>query len=95
MAANGTSVFASTSSNNQTSIINKKTLAQTTIQSYVTTTSDPVTAITASAGGIVFVTFSAGPNAGFAEFNNESQYLAAGQYFNFTVIAGTQNATSF
>ena len=95
MAANGTSVFASTSSNNQASIINKKTLAQTTIQSYVTTTSDPVTAITASAGGIVFVTFSAGPNAGFAEFNNESQYLAAGQYFNFTVIAGTQNATSF
>ncbi len=77
MAANGTSVFASTSSNNQAAIIDKKTFAQSTIQSYVTATGNPVTAITASHGGIVFVTFGAGPNAGFAEFNNESQYLGS------------------
>jgi hypothetical protein len=95
MAANDTGIFAGTSSNNQAAIVNKKTFAQTTIQSYVTDTSDSVTAITASGGGIVFVTFGTGPNAGFAEFNNESQYLAAGQYFNFTVLAGTQNATTF
>jgi hypothetical protein len=87
--------FASTSSNNQAAIINKKRFAQTTIQSYVTNTGDAVSAITASKGGVVFVTFGTGPNAGFAEFNNESQYLAAGQYFNFTVLAGTQNATTF
>jgi hypothetical protein len=95
MAANDTSVFASTSINNQASIIDKKTFAQTTIQSYVTTINDPVTQITVDVEGVVFVTFGTGPTAGFAEFNDESQYLAAGQYFNFTVLAGTENATTF
>jgi hypothetical protein len=95
MAANDTSVFASTSVNNQASIIDKKTFAQTTIQSYVTATDNPVTQITVDTEGVVFVTFGTGPNAGFAEFNDESQYLAAGQNFNFTVLAGTANATTF
>ena len=46
MAANGTSVFAGTSVNYQASIIDKKTFAQSTIQSYVTATDNPVTQIT-------------------------------------------------
>ena len=95
MAANDTSVFASTSANNQASIINKKTFAETTIQSYVAANNGPVTQITAADEGVVFVTFVTGPIAGFAEFNNQSQYLAAGQNFNFTVLAGTANATTF
>ena len=95
MAANDTSAFASTSANNQASIINKKTFAETTIQSFVTATDSPVTQITAADEGVVFVTFGTGPTAGFAEFNNASQYLAAGQNFNFTVLAGTANATTF
>jgi hypothetical protein len=95
MAANDTSVFASTGANNQASIINKKTFAETIIQSYVTTTDSPVTQITAADQGIVFVTFGTGPTAGFAEFSNESNYLAAGQYFNFTVLTDTAKATTF
>ena len=95
MAANDTSVFASTSANNQASIVNKTTFTETIIQSYVTATGDPVTQITAAEEGVVFVTFGTGPNAGFAEFNNASQYLAAGQFFNFTVLAGAANATTF
>ena len=86
---------ASTSANNQASIVNKTTFTESIIQSYVTATSDPVTQITAAEEGVVFVTFGTGSNAGFAEFNNASQYLAAGQFFNFTVLAGTQNATIF
>jgi hypothetical protein len=96
MAANDISVFASTSANNQASIVNKTTFAETTIQSYVTNYNSPVTQITAADEGVVFVTFGTGPTAGFAEFNNTSQsYLAAGQNFNFTVLAGTANATTF
>jgi hypothetical protein len=95
MAANDTSVFASAGAEHQASIINKKTFVETTIQSFVTATDSPVTQITAADEGVVFVTFGTGPIAGFAEFNNASQYLAAGQNFNFTVLAGAVNATTF
>jgi hypothetical protein len=95
MAANATSVFASTGINNQASIIDKKTFAESIIQSFVTATDNPVTQITVDIEGVVFVTFGIGPTAGFAEFNDASQFLAAGQNFNFTVLAGTANATTF
>jgi len=95
IAANDTSVFAGTSANNQASIIDKKTFVESSIQSYVAANNGPVTQITAANEGIVFVTFGTGSIAGFAEFNNQSEYLAAGQNFNFTVLAGTENATTF
>jgi hypothetical protein len=95
MAANDTSVFAGTSANNQASIIDKKTFEESTIQSYVAANNGPVTQITSAHEGLVFVTFGTGSIAGFAEFNNQSEYLAAGQNFNFTVLAGTANATTF
>jgi hypothetical protein len=95
MAENDTSVFAGTNANNQASIINKKTFAQTAIQSYVTATGDNVSQITASESGVVLVSFGLGSNAGFAEFDDKSHYLAAGQFFNFTVVAGTTVATTF
>jgi hypothetical protein len=95
MAANDTSVFASTSANNVASIVDKATAAQTTIASYVAANNGPVTQITATDEGVVFVTFGTGSNAGFAEFDDQSNYLAAGQFFNFTVLANTVNATTF
>jgi hypothetical protein len=72
MAANATSVFASTGINNQASIIDKKTFAESIIQSFVTTTDNPVTQITVDIEGVVFLTFCTGPNARFAELNDAS-----------------------
>lgn len=95
MAANQTSVFASTSANEQAAIVNKRTFVETSISSLVTDFADSVTQITATSEGIVLVTFGTGPNAGFAEFDQASKYLAAGQWFNFTVLAETSNATTF
>lgn len=63
--------------------------------SLVTDYADAVTKITATTEGIVFVTFGTGPHAGFAEFDQTSKYLAAGQFFNFTVLAETLDATTF
>jgi len=95
MAANDTSVFVSSNANNQASIIDKKTFAESTIQSYAAQNDGPVSQITASETGIVLVTFGTGATAGWAEFNNDSQYLAAGINFDFTILAGTGNATTF
>lgn len=95
MAANETSVFASTSANQEASIVNKESFAQSSISSLVTDYADAVSQITATSEGIVFVTFGKGPHAGFAEYDQASKYLAAGQWFNFTVLAETLNATTF
>lgn len=95
MAANETSVFASTSANEEAAIVNKASFVESSISSLVTDYADAVTKITATSEGIVFVTFGMGPHAGFAEFSQASKYLAAGQYFNFTVLAETLDATTF
>jgi hypothetical protein len=95
MAANDTSVFASSSANDMASIVDKTTFVETIIQSSVTATTNPVAQISATMEGIVFVTFGTGPTSGFAEFDDSSNFLAAGQNFNFTVLADTVNATTF
>lgn len=95
MAANDTSVFASTSANNIAAIVDKTTFSQSTVASYVALNNGPVTRITATDEGLVFVTFGTGPNAGFAQFDDQSNYLGVGQFFNFTVLANTVNATTF
>jgi hypothetical protein len=94
MAANDTSVFVSTNANDQASLINKETLVETVFtQQFINV--GPVSQITAANGGIVFITFGTGPTAGWAEFNDASDYLATGESYNFTVLAGTTNATTF
>lgn len=95
MAANDTSVFAGTSANNFASIINKSSLAETTVASTVTLFNDPVTQITATSEGKVLVTFGTGPNSGWALYDDQTNYLATGQFYNFTVFANTVNATTF
>ena len=95
MAANSTSVFAANSANDQASVVDKISFAEIVIQSYVAGIAAPVTNISAAASGLIFVTFGTGSSAGFAEFDDQSKYLAAGQHFNYTVLAGTENSTAF
>jgi len=95
MAANDTSVFAGTSANNFASIINKSSLAETTVASTVTLFNDPVTQISATSEGKVLVTFGTGSDSGWALYDDQTNYLATGQFYNYSVLANTVNATTF
>jgi len=96
MAANDTSVFVSTSANSAAAMVNRTTFSVTTVTASISyTNNSAVSAITATDSGYVFVTFGIGPTSGFSEFDDQSNYLAAGQNFNFTILANTVNATTF
>jgi hypothetical protein len=96
MAANDGSVFVGTRANNQAVEVNKKTLAKSTYEISVGYSDNAfVSQISAAEDGLVLITFGTGYSSGWAEFDNEGTYLAAGTGFNFAVVAGTRNATSF
>ena len=95
MAANDTSVFAGTSASNFASIINKSSLAESTVASTVTLFNDPVTQISATSEGKVLITVGTGSNSGWAMYDDQTNYLSVGQFYNYTVFANTVNATTF
>jgi hypothetical protein len=95
MAANDNAIFLGTSANLSAEIIRKDTLAHEVVSQPLISYGFTVSAITASNNGIVFITWGTGPESGWAEYDQDSQYVATGQNFNFTVLAGTTNATTF
>jgi len=95
MAANDTAIFAGNSANLSAEVIYKGKLAHEAISQPLQSFGFTVSAITASDNGIVFITWGTGPESGWAEYDRDSKYLATGQYFEFTVLAGSTNATTF
>jgi hypothetical protein len=95
MAANESLIFAGTSANLSADLIYKSNLAQETISQPFLSYGFTVSAITASANGFIFVTWGTGPESGWAEYFQNGNYLVTGQNFNFTVLAGTTNATTY
>lgn len=96
LAANDTSVFVSTSANSAAIMVNKTTFSATTITPSISyTNNSAVSAITASDSGYVYATFGVGPTSGYMEYDDQSNYLAEGVNFNFTILANTVNGTTF
>ena len=95
MAANDTSVFVATSVGNVAAIVDKATFTESDVNSFSTLHNVPVTAITATSKGDVLVTFGTGPDAGWVHFDDQSNELAVGQFFNFTIVANPANGVTF
>jgi hypothetical protein len=92
MAANNTSVFAATNFDVFPAIVDKNTLVAS---SGTLGVSSRINQITATDKGDVFVTFGVGANAGWAQWDNNSNNVAEGLNFGFTAVANTINGVSF
>jgi len=95
MAANATAIFAGTSANLSAEIIYKDSLLHDATAQQSISYGFTVSAITASDNGIVFVTWGTGPDSGWAEYDQNAKLLEGGLNFNFTVLAGSTNATTY
>jgi len=95
VAANATAIFAGTSANLSAEVIYKDSLLHHAISQPVISYGFPVSSITASDNGLVFIVWGTGPEAGWAEYDQGAKYLAAGVNLNFTVVAGSTNATTY
>lgn len=77
-------------------MVNKTTFSVTTITPSISyTNNSAVSAITATDSGYVYATFGVGPTSGYMEYDDQSNYLAEGVNFNFTILANTVTGTTF
>jgi hypothetical protein len=95
IAVNDNAIFLGTSANLSAEIIGNDSLAHEAVSQPFISYGFTVSAITASDNWIVFITWGTGPESGWVEYDRDSQYVATGQNFNFTVLAGTTNATTY